>query len=248
MKHTTLFFISLIIISSCTNIPESVGFKNAQPIAGKEWTKIPEILQGKYRLHDTTKILIHLEPGFDLENNDSSEMNIKFSHLLIINNDSIINKITGYFEILKSDLDSSERKNIDKRDVDSVILQYVPNPIYQYQMDTIGLSIKVNVDISSSLFSMGNNSMIKEYRKKYYLNSYDGVYKVWKCYQVNYNKKRLSMEINSISKNDFEVLKRLIELENDTITIENSLNPSKRTFNKFLKMEGFENSIYLDRK
>ncbi len=245
MKHIILLSISMIIFASCNHLPESSGFKYSQPQDGKIRTVIPEVLYGQYRLPDSANILLGLEPNFDIENNDRDDVKYNLSHTLTINSDSINNRITGYLEVLKTDLNSSERKELNNNFVDSLILNSVPNPIYTYRIDSIGLNYKINVNINSNLFAIGNNSEIKEYRKKFYFNSYNEIFNVWKCYEFVYKKNSPILEINSISKSDFVLLKRLITLENDTVTFVNGVNPSKKTFKKFLKMNGFENNISL---
>lgn len=248
MKFPKLLISIALIFISCNDRTESTGFKNPQPMSGKDCIEIPGVLHGNYRLQDPTEVLLGLKPNFNILKNNTGESKVNLSHLLAITKDSINNKLNGYFEILKSDLNSSERKNMHKNYVDSLILSLFSKPTYTYLVDSSGLSYKVNIHVSANLYSTDNKHVIKKFRNKYYFNTYNKLFKVWKCYQMDFDRKKKILKINSLSENDYEVLKRLMKLENGAATATDELDPSKRNFIEFLKLGGFENHIILEKK
>lgn len=248
MRQSLFYIFILQILVSCNDRTASIGFLNPQPAFGKVHFEIPDFLQGNYRLKDSTKILLGLKPTFDFVNKNTDGRIENLSQLLTINKYSIDNNLVGYFEILKSDLDSSERKNLNKNHIDSLVLELFPKPVYSYHIDSSGISYKIDIKISSNLYTIDKEHVTLKFKNKYYFNTYNEEFDIWKCFQLDYDRKKKILKINSMSENDYEVLRRLIKSENDTVLVTDKMNPSKSSFKKFLGMNGFENSIILEKQ
>jgi hypothetical protein len=239
-----LIFLLLLIFSSCSE--PTIGFVTHQPSGVKSKTLINSKLIGEYVVIDTSVFLVDFHQTYSMKKDTNMKWKVK--NVLTIMPEEIVNTLEGELLVLKSSLDSTDRnKLLYFHDIDSTIVQYLKNPTYHYTIDSVEQWYKISFSIRSQLFKISPDNVYKEFRWKYYFNSFEKGSGYWTCTQFDYNPKLKVLSINSTSQDDISIIERLTEIEQHIEKNDKNINPSKRTFKKFLRMKGFEDKIKLKR-
>jgi hypothetical protein len=244
MKTYVYLFILMIpvIFTSCGE--PAIGFVTHQPKGVKPKPAINKDLIGEYVCIDTTICLIDFYETFPIANDSNTKWKVK--NTFRIGENEIINKLQGELLVLKSSLDSSDKaKLLYFHDIDSTIIQNIKNPVYNYTLDSVDSWYKIDFSITSRLFKISKSNVYKEFKGKAYFNAVKSDSVSWSCTQFDYNPKSKELSINSISRDDICIIKRLTEVEQHIVIKEGSINPSKCTFKKFLRLNVFEDKIKL---
>lgn len=244
MKHFLYLFliIAQVITVSCGK--PIIGFVTHQPNGVNSKLMINKNLTGNYVCADTGVILINFNQTFPVKGDSAMKLRIK--SILSIGQKELINKLDGDLLVLKSSLDSADKfKLLYRHEMDSIIFQNILNPAYSYSIDSIDDWYKIDIHVTSQLFKISENNVYKEFKRKFYFNKIEKDNNYWICTQFEFNRKTKELSINSTSGDDISVIERLTEIEQGIDKNEKNINPSKRTFKKFLRMKGFEDKIKL---
>ena len=241
-KIYLLLFFVIFILTSCSK--PVIWFATPQPKDVNQKNQIDNNLIGDYRCIDTSIVLIDFDQTYPFKKDSAMKLNIV--NLLKIRQREIINTLEGDLFIMKSSLDSADKfKLLYLHDFDSTIIHNMLNPVYSYTLDSIDKWYKIHLNISSTVFKISENNVYKEFKEKYYFNRMGKLNIFWDCTQFDFNKELKTLSINSLSQDDVTLIERLTKLRNESDTINKNINPSKRTFKKFLRMKGFEDKIIM---
>jgi len=241
MRISIYSFICLSVIF-CSCEASKYGFNVPVPVNGKRIPAFSRELIGTYSLSDTSRILI--SESQTIGNEKSSDSYFELRNYISISKDSMNNSITGLIVINKDSLSLKDKNDLLlNQQLDSDIINNIPNPTYLYRIDSNATSYIIKLQLKSNLFAISDSGVIIQFKGNYYLNSYNSSIKKWVCCQLVpfINKKELS--INTISNDDITILKRLTI--NDSNFNEQTYVPSMKVFKQFLKQGGFENKILL---
>jgi hypothetical protein len=243
--YTRLLILFLPLIFSSCGEP-IIGFVTHQPNGVKTKTLINSKLIGEYTVIDTSVFLVDFHQTFSTAKD--STMKWKVRNVIFIRQDKVVNTLEGELLVLKSSMDSTDRiKLLYLHDIDSTIIQYLKKPTYHYTIDSVELWYKINFKIESQLFKISQDNVYKEFKGKYYFNCFEKTSSHWTCTQFDFNPKLKMLSVNSTSQDDISVIERLTEIEQHIEKNDKNINPSKRTFRKFLRMKGFEDKIKMRR-
>jgi hypothetical protein len=240
--RTSMIFIICLCVIFCSCEASKYGFNAPVPIKGKKLQAFGNELIGTYKLTDTSRILISKSQTISKGKSNDSYFALK--NTMTITKDSFINFISGLIVINKDSLSEKDKNDLLlNQQLDTDIMNNIPNPTYFYQIDSNQSSYIINLKLKSNLFAINDSGVLIQFKGNYYLNSYESLMKQWLCCQLVPFKNKKELSINTISNDDITILKRLII--SDPNSNKKEYVPSMKVFKRFLKQGGFENKISL---
>tara|TARA_B100000683_G_scaffold209850_1_gene204269 strand:- start:30544 stop:31275 length:732 start_codon:yes stop_codon:yes gene_type:complete len=231
-----------VLVVGCDD--SKIKFSEPQPKKVKMIEKIPNNLIGDYTLCSDTSIIGHFDKEYPFKK--EKDMKLNAENIVQITNKGFYNKIKGEITLEFKKSDSLFRTYESKKMMfDTLVDEYYNHPNYTYDITFFNdTSITFKFSLVDTMFYVSKKNIIKIYKGDPYLNINYGVNK-WLVFQIKKNKNG-TLFFNSITKSDDYVLRRIMKLNNENYTAD-SLTPSKKSFSQFIKMEGFERGIKLQK-
>ncbi len=238
------FLIFVAVIFGCDG--SEIKFSEPQPSRVNSKDRIPSYLEGYYELISDTSIVGDFDKIYPLKEKEK-ELKLNVENKIKITSRGFFNYLQGdvELELKKSD---SEIKTYDlkKAMFDTLVNNYYKRANYTYNVVALtDSSITYKFNLIDTMFYISPKNILKMFKGVPYLNI-NYAPKNWTVFQIKSNKDG-SLYFKSTSKADENVLRRIMSINNEVLT-KDSLAPSKKSFLKFIKMEGFENAIKLKRK
>jgi len=238
MKTRLVILVGLIIMSySCSE--NKVLFEIAQPANTKSINSFHKDYFGQYKYDTQLGFFISLDEEMSITSNDfSSTFGDNFVQ---VNSDNIIAIVNGDENFLKEMLDSGIIETTSSKFlIDSLFKEIFVNPLINYEYDIINKDTLITkFSIQDTIFNLNSELYkLKKFKNILYLNVLDSSNGYWSVYQMYQSKNKLF--INSLSGSDEVVLERIMIVNKEMIG-KDALNPSKKTFKKLLKLDGFTN-------
>lgn len=240
--RVSIHFAICISIFFCSCEASKYGFNAPVPVKGKKLQSFDSKLMGSYSLQDTSRVLI--SESQTISDNRTNDSYFALKNIITISKDSMNNSITGLIVLNKDSLSLKDKSDLLlNQELDSDIINNIPNPTYFYQIDSNRSSYIINLKLKSNLFAINDSGVLIQFEGNYYLNSYESSMKQWLCCQLVPVKNKKGLSVNTISNDEITIIKRLIIT--DPNINEKEYVPSMKVFKQFIKQGGFENRISL---
>lgn len=236
------FLIFVAVIFGCDG--SEIKFSEPQPSRLHSIDRIPSYLEGYYELISDTSIVGDFDKIYPLK---EKELKLNVENKIKITSRGFFNYLQGDVELeLKKSDSVIKTYNLKKAMFDTIVNNYYERANYTYKIVTVtDSSITYKFNLMDTMFYISPKNILKIFKGDPYLNI-NYAPNNWTVFQIKSNKDG-SLHFKSTSKADENILRRIMSINNEVLT-KDSLAPSKKSFLKFIKMEGFENAIKLKRK